>query len=688
MTLAAVALSASAVNPADFPDLEPGKEYTLKAMKPFQGKYTSTANGQVIEYAPIAVWTLAGNELQQITEADGFKYAGFINGKQAYQFPVKAGEAYYFYDSFVMDDGIFMFELNPELSLLSSTPAVGEVYDPAARSSIELVFNQNLNIGKATLSVKDLTAEAELHTVGSTVSVSINDALRQWYNEGKISGNEKLNILLSEITDGLGKQIDDMSFSYLTAHTPVELVSAELPIQILSWYSDDSESAKAVFTFSGPMAQNPRVELCYAPVDLGYEYTEPMEAIVEGNSITVDFGGKRRTSAEMSTSGRTDKNIYLCLIGLKDATGQVVWSDAQGSVGSYMYDIPFAEISRLNITSEFTPSLGASLENAKSLKIYFNCADHLTYSGVAFTSGDDKVIVDKSDISVDRISDSEVELTVPIPAGWNTKKDVIVTLDGLTADDGYDHSADISAKYNGFTLLFCSIKDGSRVKALSEGAIVKVETNLSEGTKLTFEINDVFGPVEMKADGDGVYSLTMPETLTFEVDKAYTINFTAENQGTESLTIIGDTAPYEFSDIVLESVTPEASSALTPDAEVKLTFSGLVFISEMPVSAPFTATPAGNDESGYDFEWTIKFADASVKDLVLAFSAKDLDGKVIEGNQGIDAASYFLFVFNPEDSSISQLRGESTSEVYDLQGRRILAPAHGLYIKEGKVIRL
>ncbi len=685
--LAVTSVTASAVNPAEFPVLEPGKEYKLEAKKSFMGKYTPTENGQVIEYAPIAAWTLSGGELQQITEQDGYHYAGYINGKQAFQFSVTAGETYYFYESFVMDDGVFVFELNPELTLLTSTPEVGEVYDPAARSYIEYTFNQNLNIGKANMSVKDLSADVDVHIIGSTVSVVVNDVLHQWYNENKITGDEILKITLSDITDGMGNKIDDMSFSYVTAHKPVEMVNAELPVEILSWYGENNTPAKAVFTFSGPMAQNPMIELCYAPVDLGYEYHEQMDAVVDGNTITVDFGGKRRTSAEMSTSGRTDNNFYLLLIGLKDASGQVVWSNEQGSVGSYMYDIPFTEIPRLNITSEFTPSLGASLENAKSIKIYFNCADHLTYSGVAFSSGSEKVVVSKDDISVDQISDTEVELTVPVPTGWNTKKDVIVTLDGLTADDGYDHSSDISAKFNGFTLLYCSIKDGSRVKSIAEGAIVKVETNLAEGSKLTFEVADMFGPVEMTAEGDGVYTFTMSEPLVFEVDKTYTINFIADGNGTETLSIIGDTAPYEFSDIILESITPESGAELTADSTIKLIFSGLVYI-EMSESAPFTSTPAGHDDSGYDYEWDIKFNNVSSENLVLAFSVKDMDGKVVEGNKGVDAGSYFHYVFNSENSSISEINSVKSSEIYDLQGRRVIKPAHGLYIQSGKIIRL
>lgn len=688
LTLAVSTVSAfAAVNPEDYPDLEPGKTYTLKFMDTFRGKYTPEADGQIIEYGTVPVWILKNDNLELLTEADGYVYAGHIKGWQSYQFPVKKGTTYYFEDDFVMNDANFMFEFNSGVEIIDMYPEADSVYDPAEMYDIEYFFNQNVKIGKATISIGSLSAEVETLINGATVSVLVNDVLRKWYNEDKIKGGEIITITLSNITDGLGNKIDEMRFTYKAAHKPVELTNAELPAVIYSWNSSD-EPSKAVFVFSGPMAQNPNIELCYAPVELGYEYTEKIDATVEGNTITVDFGGKHRTSAEMSTSGRTDKNIFLILSSLRDESGQMVWSNGQGSVGSYMYEIPFVEIPSLNITSEFTPGNGASLKNAKTINIYFNCADHLVYSGVAFTSGEEKAVVNNDQITVERISDSEVELTVPVPAGWNDKDNVIVTLEGLTADDGYDHTADISAKFNGFTLLYCSIKDGARLKSLAEGAIIKVESNLSDDTKLTFEIAGVFGPEEMTAMGDGVFSFTMPSAVVFEIDETYTVNFTAVPGGTETLTIIGDTAPYEFSDLELVSISPEAGSEINAATEIKLTFTGMVSLTEMPQSAHFTATPVNEENSYYDYEWILKVADADSKNIVIAFSAMDMDYKVIKGNEGIDANSYFLFTFNIDESSISEIVNNNEYKTYDLQGRPVVSPRQGLFIRNGKIIRL
>lgn len=687
MAVVSVLPAIADVNPADYQEIELGKEYPMVQYKSFRGRYTATEKGQIIEYAHVPVFLLKSGQLELITEEEGYKYAGYINGKQAYQFPVNPGVTYYFEDSFVMDDGVFSIEMNPELHLLTSEPKVGTVYNPAVDYCVQLVFNQNINIGKATLSVGTLSSDVETHSVGSTVSVMINDDLRQWYNADKIKGGDEITVTLSSLTDGLGTPIEDQVFKYVASAKPVEMTSAELPAEILSWYGEEN-AAKAVFTFTGAMAADQSIQLCYAPVELGYEYTENLAAKVEGNTITVDFGGVRRTSEDMSTSGRTDAQIYLILNNLKDAEGNTVWSDGQGTIGSYMFEIPFAEIPRLDITSEFTPSLGSSLENAKNVKIYFTCADHLTYEGVAFTSGTETIVVTEG-ITVDRISDSETELTVPIPAGWNTKENVYVSLYGLVTDDGFDHSSELSAKFNGFTLIFCSIKNGSRVKSLTKGTIVKVETNLGADDKLTFEIVDKFGPANMTPFGDGVFMLTMPETVIFEKDEIFTVNFTATPGGVESLTIYGDTAPYEYSDLELTDITPADGSDISADTKIRLTFTGLVQLLPVEGSVEFSAVSNSvDDDSNYGYEWALTLNNVQEGKVTLAFSAMDMDYNVVKGNTGVDAESHFVYTFNVTSAGIIEISAKESGMTFDLQGRPAANPSKGIFIRNGKKIKL
>ena len=691
LATASVLPAVAEIAPEEYQELELGKEYTLEFMKSFYGKYTPTVNGQILEYGDVPVYLMDSGELTLMTETEGYRYAGYINGKQAHQFPVSAGTTYYFKSDFIMNNGVISIELNPEVSLTKSIPDLGDAFDPAVTDQIELIFNQNITVEAATVKVGDFSAPADnINTLGSTISVGFNEILRRWYNENRIKPGEILQITLSGVKDGLDNPINDLVFQYRTVSKPVELKEYSLPVELLSWYSEDVNAAKAVFTFTGALAEDQKVELCYAPVELGYEYIENVKSSVNDNVLTVDFGGVRRTSAEMSTSGRADTQIYLRLNTLKDVNGQTVWSDGQGTVGTFLYEIPFAEIPKLNITSEFTPSTGSSLENVTAINIYFNCADHLTYDGVAFTSGNERIVVNSDAIRIDPISDTEVELTVPVPAGWNTKENVIVTLEGLTSDDGFDHSGDVTAKFNGFTLTYCSIRNGARMKSLAEGTTVKAETNLGNDAKLMFAIEGELEPVEMTGSGDGIFMLTMPQTVVFEKDKPYSIIFTAVPGGIETITIVGDTAPYEFSDIELASVTPSAGSAIDPDTEISLNFTGLVSLTPAPGSIQFVADPVGSVEGGYASEWHLKLENnAAEGQVIVAFAAKDMAGAVLQGNEGADADSYFSLTFTVSSAGTIEVETMDSTVMFDLLGRQITKkPSGGIYIRGGKKILL
>lgn len=686
----------AAVNLADYKDIELGVEYTLEFKSSFYGKFTPTESGQIIEFGNIPVFVIGENdELTQMNE--GYEYAGYINGKQAYQFSVTAGTTYFFVQDFIINSGVFSIEMNPEVKMVKSYPELNSVYDPAANAYIDLIFNQNLTVTSAEVTVGEtLKSGVDLQIYGSSVSVVVNDILRSWYNQDAIKGGEKLTVILKGITDGIGNPVADITAEFIAASKPVELESMDLPVEIMSWYAAGSETpSKAVFTFTGNIQENPKVQLCYAPVELGYEYIEDLTAEVKDNVMTVDFAGTRRASSDMSTSGRNDDVIYLRILSLKDASGQTVWSPGQGTIGSFLYEIPFTEIPRLNITSEFTPSMGATLEGVNSIKIYFDNNDKMAYSGVAFTSGTEKAVVKSSDITVDQISASEVELTVPVPAGWSTKENVIVTLEDLVTNDGYDHSGDIRAKFNGFTITFCNIKNGDSVKSFAKNSIVKIETNLKDDATVNFSVvnketgNTVFGPELMTAGNDGIYTLTFAEDVVLEKGVEYTILFTANPGGDETLTVAGATEPYAFSDVTFSAVTPEDGSEIPADATISVEFDGMVSISAVNGSAPFTAVEGEGAVSGYCNIWNLTLtnptedANATVK-----FNAVDMDGLVVEGNAGTDANSYFEFTFKVTCAGIVEVStaSEGSNAVYNLQGIKVKNPSKGLYIINGRKV--
>lgn len=698
---AAIGLTAAAetVNPDEIQVIELNKEYELTFLGSFSGKFTPEESGQIIEYGTIPVYTLgAGNELQELTEAEGYTYAGFINGVQANQFHATAGVTYIFYETFIMNGGKFSIAMNPALALESSYPQINSVYDPAAYSAVELTFNQALNVGKATVKYGSEEAEVETMTYGATVSVLINDLLKQWYDAGKIEGGKELEITLSSLTNITGQTMDSVTYKFVTANKPVTLIDAQIPEEILSWYGSDTTNSKAVFTFSGNIEATPTVQLCYNPIELGYEYIEELTPEVDGNVLTVDFAGKLRVAQLMSANGTSSSTIYIRIVNMRDANGQIIWSDGQGTVGTFLYATGFREIPRLDIVSEFTPLAGAKLQGMDNVKIYFNCADHLQYDGVTFTSGNESVTVPMKEVTVDSISESEVELTVKIPQGWNDKKDVRITLSGLTTDDGYDHSREISAKFNGFVISYCNFNAGMAYKELEKGSILKIDTNVESGGTVCFTITDNEGEIivpstQMTAGNNGSFTYEFDKTIVLSQGLTYNIEFTTNDGGKENITINGATAPYVFSDVTFESIDPADGATIEPGQVITLTFSGLVNVYAAPGSTPFTAQPVVDDEESnygaYSYKWELTLGDKLAQKVTMAFYASDIDLATVEGNEGSDDNSHFVFEYVTGVSGIqtvSTIKGQAT--IYDLNGRKVTTPTHGnIYIVNGRAVK-
>lgn len=677
----------AAVNPADYLDMKLGKEYELKFMDTFKGKFTPTEDGMLVEYGAMPVFTLSANGELELLETN---YAGYIFGKQAWQFRAVKGTTYFFADDFVMYDCKFSIDLSPAMKLVKAYPAAGRVYDLAAYGGIELTLNQLATVDAAIVKCGEHEGKVSVSVIGSNVGVACNELLEKWYAEGKINGGEELSVTLTGISDMMGNPAENITVSYIAGHAPVRMLESQLPDKVLSWYASPELNSKATFTFSGPIQAKPLVRLCYAPIELGYEYIDTITPQVNGNTLTIDLAGKRRTSADMSTSGRTDPMIYLQLLNLKDSTGQVVSSPGQGTIGTFLYELPFQNIERLNITSEFTPAAGAKLLNTNEIKIYFNSADHLTYSGVRFAAGDMETIIGMDQIGLEQISATEVELTVAVPNQFKGLKNVVVTLANLIADEGFDHTADISALYNGFVVNFCNVVAHSKVAQMAPGFAIKAETNLAAGEALSMAIigpdgKSIFGPAEMNCTSTGTYIGVVTQQLAFTMGLTYTLQFTC-TEGTVSIPFMGATAPVEYSPTSLVSISPDSGSDIASDQAVTVTFDGMVELQLLNDSATlFSATPV-DPESGFANVWTLTPTAGANGTITLAFKAFDMDGLQIHNANSIDSS--FAFTYKVTTSGINTLSLPAAARIYDLQGRPVANPSHGLYIVNGRTLRL
>lgn len=671
-------MASAAINPAEFTKLDFNVDYPIHQYKEFKGKITAPESGVIIEYGSVPAYVLTSSKELQIVP--DWTYAGFINGKQAYQFEAKAGTTYYIFSDYVMDDGVISFALNPKVKILNVSPAAGSVYDIAANEFVDITANQNITIGKATVSVNELSAEVNIRTNGSSSSIIINEALTGWYEKNQISGGETIKVEISEITDGMGNPADNISLEYIAAGKPYTLVSQTIPDPILSWYPADSENAKATFTFSGPVAENPEIELCYSPVELGYEYIEVIPATVNGNTITIDLSGKLRTPDIMSPTGLSYNFIDIRLYGIKDNRGQYMLAP-EGSIGSFHIRTPFKNLDRINFAAEFTPPYGSDLSGESEIKIECNNLDKLNFSGMIFKSGAETATVAKSAMTV-----SDHDIVAAIPEGWTEKSNVIVSLDNLSAADGLDHTAEFSAKYNGFAILFSNPAEASALASLAKGRTITIDTNLNRGEAVTFTLlsngEAIYGPVDMTEQYEGQYIHAMENDITLYAANKYVMQFDARGT-TETVTIVGQSVPFEFSDIEFVRISPEEGSAVKAGDELTVEFTGLVYLEKLEGSADFTAQ-GKNESNAYDYMWAITLPEDISSDFSIIFSAYDESGSLVKGNSGTDRSSCFVINYKSLSGIFELTVPDSENNcIFDINGRRLSAPIRGINIING-----
>ncbi len=674
-------MASAAINPDEFTELEFNKDYQIQQYKSFKGKITAPESGVIIEYGtvPAHILTTEG-ELSMVPD---WNYAGFINGKQAYQFEATGGHTYYIFSDFLMDDGVISFAMNPAVKILAISPAQGSVYDIAANAFVDITANQNITIGKATVSVGDLSAEVNVRTNGSSSSILINEALNAWYDNNQIEEGQTIKVEISEITDAMGQLTDNISIEYVAAGKPYTLIEQSIPDPILSWYPAGSVESKATFTFSGPVAENPEIELCYSPIELGYEYTEVIQGTVDGNTITIDFADKLRTPELMSQTGANYDFIDIRLYGIKDTRGQYMLAP-EGSIGSFHIRTPFKSLDRINFAVEFTPAYGSVLTDETEIKIECDHIDELDFSGMIFKSGSETAVVAKADMTV-----SENAIIAEIPEGWSKKSNVIVSLENLKTADGLDHSAEFTAKYNGFAILFSNPAEAAALSSLAKGRTITIDTNLNSGEAVTFVLLEngsvVYGPVQMTEKYEGQYIHAMESDVVLYAANSYVMQFSA--RGTiETVNIVGQSVPFEYSDIEFVKISPEEGSAVKGGDELTLEFTGLVWLEKLEGSADFIAQGKNGGE-GYDYIWTMTLPADISGDFSLIFSAYDDKGSLVKGNSGTDRSSCFVLNYKSLAGIFElEVSDGGKNMIFDVNGRRLSAPVRGINIINGKKV--
>lgn len=697
--------AAYAGEPMDVGEIEIGKTYDLSSCK--YNKFTATLT------VPKSgtLYKLSGGSIGIYSDAahtDELEdtYVGYDNNRQKRSYQVEANKTYYVYSSFVNENDVTFFMdgvSSQPLAVNYTVPDVNTSFNFANYKNFQVCFNQNVTVeNEATVVCGTQTAKLPVSYNSSSyiASVSVYTYVKPLLENGTVKPEDPLTITFNNVKAVNSDQSDNYTFNFRCGSIPVTKIRDNIPSAILSYTEPGDPRGILSLTFDNDVMVGPhtRVTLTWGDIEAetGAYYEELTPTLsADKRTLSVDFGGIVRTPATMLpvTPDAMFNAFDVRFVGVVDAHGNPVASSGQGTIGSYSWSIPYTLLERTNITADFTPGNGGSLQNVSNLELYIAPADAFTFTGFkfAYTDGDQtaSIVVPVGEVSAVP-EDGGIVYTIPVPAVVKGKKNIVVTLDGLKTTDGYNHDADIKATYDGFVVTYCDPRNGSTLTGLKDGDIIEIAVNYTKeqypDLYIVYDITDLqpSNPEEaiVKTEswftlGDnGYYSSTVYGDYKFISGHTYRMNVTAYQSeddthygavnpplGTYSIDWTGATPPYQYSSIQLVSVDPTPGTVIpNKETEITIEWDGMIMMDADTsfifagggMSVPFQSiTPTDPDENGYSNIWKLVVPESYMSglkgELGISFVGIDMDGRRVQGNLGTDELTYFYYSYETEN---------------------------------------
>ena len=685
--------AANAAEPVVYEDVQLDTPYELVQFRDVKASFTAPQSGVLQVKSTISSDYPLPYSDEDCTQEIDYSWTDFYG----YSMPVEAGVTYYFLKKFVMNSGgTFTLSMaTNELKLTSVSPEVGTAFSVSDGGQLTLTFNQVPKIGGLTVSSGSLSASVTAHISGNILSAELKETVYGWLTAGSVNPGDDLTVTLTNVRASVDESIvygtdGTLTLAYKVPEKPVMLENASLPEKFLSYWVEGNAAGKVVLTFSDNLytgEDGATLRLNYGngedenPAEY---YTEIINGVVDANTLTFDLTGKLRTPQTMVASG-TDYGVMMMGVNnVRDAAGNYVFSDGQGTLGSFSYQLPY-EFLRSDVLCEFTPASGASLATADNLEIWLSDTSMLQFSGVCFTYMDgteEKTVVVPMDQITSTPEGAELTLLVPVPAEVKGKANIIVTLADLVVADGLEHS-NLTAKYDAFVVTRIAPAEIELEKLAAESHIT-VTTNMNDRVGyMIYEIRDMNAADEdhvviksrswlTKSEDGTQFDAELPVDYKLVRGHEYHVIFTAyaseddynyDNAplGTDYFVLTGLTEPFSYSSVGFVSINPDPESAVISETSQNvftLTFDGLVELNSETTfintgygtSAAFESIEAVDpDSEGYSNVWQLTVAESFLSTvnnyLTLSVKAYDINGKLVQGNTGEEEQSYFNFVY-------------------------------------------
>ena len=400
--------------------------------------------------------------------------AGYVGGYYQYQLNVVSGETYYFKLLATWTDSAY-YVLQSEaggadntLQVTSTTPTEGSTLSLTGTGNVTFYCNLAFTCDSlaSMRSGSMVCSTLEVNIISSTCSAqtSFKDVLMEWLQAGEVQPGDDIAFTFTGIAsaanpDSLLGSDGSLTLSYVVPSMPTQLVEEHVPETFLSYWLPDDEDGLLRLVFDDAIS--------YATAYLTYGereseedyYYETFTPQIDDNVLTVDFTDCLRNPSSLLASGTLYESVYIKVGSVLDANGNAVYSDDQGSVGSFSYSLPYSDISQ-NFATEWLPADGKDISSESTCELYISTSGVVLFDAFLFTyqsvDADASAITDGtlsigSDAFVYADEDDGAVYTFSFPDEVKAGYNVVLTLDGVQYVDGIysdERTAMLTVTYN------------------------------------------------------------------------------------------------------------------------------------------------------------------------------------------------------------------------------------------------
>lgn len=488
---------------------------------------------------------------------------------------VEEGKSYLFLSrgGFFSDQTVTATMGGLQAEILSITPTPDSALPITGSVMVEVNFNTNtVNADKCIVTSGTQEAEIVVNNYNGSFFVEHGSTIYQWLVEDEtIQPGDPIKFTFSGITVD-GKTVSSLNYgdvevikdgtmvlNYVAPQKPVVFEGCSKADNSIfySYYAPGDEEGIFTYTFSGPVTiDKDKVVWTYGSAEIagnGFAMgTLPFS--IEGNKVHVNATGVLRNMAVLAPDAPANMPIYVNLQRVRDAQGNYIYTEGQGTVGTVTSEFNYQPLPRIDVLADFDPVSGSNIDGVKQITISVNPIDKIEFSGVNFSYTEDgKTYNSRASYTVDEAAadDGFVPIYAAVPDDVIGKGEITVTLADLIAYDGVDHAQDVKAVYTSTASVFsvsadnrnadgvCPMlqaftvryKDGLKLAPAQTPANITLynkdreiiaeiaataENVKVEGGKATFQF-------EKPVEEDGMYVLIIPEG-TFLLGSAETPN--------------------------------------------------------------------------------------------------------------------------------------------------------------------